>query len=108
RTIAIWGGMLLVLTVVAMMIVGGILTTLETRRAVEEPRPSLVDPERFPPPAPRLQPNPIDQTTAGQELEMLRAKEEGLLNSYGWVDREAGTVRIPIEEAMKLVVAENQ
>jgi hypothetical protein len=40
-------------------------------------------------------------------LEALRAQEqpapEDLLQSYGWVDRQAGIVRIPIGEAMKLL-----
>ena len=27
-----------------------------------------------------------------------------MLDSYGWVDKDAGVVRIPIEEAMKLTV----
>jgi hypothetical protein len=34
----------------------------------------------------------------------LRDREDELLTSYGWVDRNAGVVRIPIEEAMKIVV----
>jgi len=27
-----------------------------------------------------------------------------VLTSYGWVDKNAGVVRIPIDEAMKIVV----
>ena len=38
-----------------------------------------------------------------QDLEQLRRKQQELLNSYGWVDRDAGVVRIPIERAMDLV-----
>jgi hypothetical protein len=30
------------------------------------------------------------------------------LTTYGWVDREAGVVRIPIERAMEMVAAESQ
>jgi hypothetical protein len=48
------------------------------------------------PPEPRLQTNPRD------DLRALRAHEDELLNSYGWVDKPAGIVRIPIEEAMKI------
>ena len=49
------------------------------------------------PPEPRLQ----EQPTA--DINALRAKEDAILTSYGWVDGEAGIVRIPIEEAMRLV-----
>jgi hypothetical protein len=50
------------------------------------------------PPSPRFQENPQ------QELQQLREKQKALLKGYGWVNKEAGVVRIPIEEAMKLVV----
>lgn len=41
------------------------------------------------------------------KLEELRTQEEATLGSYGWVDREKGTVRIPIDRAMELVVRES-
>jgi len=50
------------------------------------------------PPAPRLQSNPL------QDLAQMRAEEDAVLNSYGWVDRNAGIVRVPIERAMELLV----
>jgi hypothetical protein len=50
------------------------------------------------PPEPRLQTNPR------QDLADLRAKEEDQLTSYGWVDKNAGVVRIPIDAAMKLTL----
>jgi hypothetical protein len=49
------------------------------------------------PPAPRLQVSPAT------ELERLRAREQAILESYGWVDRTSGVVRIPIGRAMDLV-----
>jgi hypothetical protein len=48
------------------------------------------------PPEPRLQTNPRD------DLRALRAHEDELLNNYSWVDKPAGIVRIPIEEAMRI------
>jgi hypothetical protein len=48
-------------------------------------------------PSPRLEVKP------GANLADLRAAEEADLNSYGWVDRNAGTVRIPIDRAMQLL-----
>ena len=50
------------------------------------------------PPEPRLQTNPRE------DLGNLRAREDQTLTSYGWVDKNAGVVRIPIERAMQLVV----
>jgi hypothetical protein len=50
------------------------------------------------PPGPRLQDNPQ------QELRDLRTKHQSLLEGYGWVNKEAGVARIPIEDAMKIVV----
>jgi hypothetical protein len=52
----------------------------------------------------RLPPPPRLQVTPRQDLRDLRAREDEVLNSYQWVDRSAGIVRIPIAEAMKLTV----
>lgn len=49
-------------------------------------------------PEPRLE---DDERT---ELAPFRYKEEQTLNSYGWVDQNAGVARIPIERAMALIV----
>jgi len=48
---------------------------------------------------------PVLETTRGQGIDQLRVQEDAALHSYGWVDRSAGTVRIPIERAMDLVAA---
>jgi hypothetical protein len=50
------------------------------------------------PPEPRLQTNPRE------DLGNLRTREDQSLSSYGWVDKNAGVVRIPIDRAMQLVV----
>lgn len=50
------------------------------------------------PPEPRLQTNPR------ADLSDLRAQEDAILRSYGWIDKDAGVVRIPIDRAMKLAV----
>ena len=49
------------------------------------------------PPAPALQVSPL------QEMRSMREREQRVLGSYGWVDRDKGVVRIPIERAMTLV-----
>ena len=49
------------------------------------------------PPEPRLQAEPK------VELKDLRADEEAILTSYGWVDPNKGVVRIPIDQAIDIV-----
>ena len=49
-------------------------------------------------PAPQLE---VDEQT---ELNDVRLREEKTLSTYDWVDKGAGTVHIPIERAMDLLV----
>ena len=49
------------------------------------------------PPEPRLQVSPQLDTRA------ILANERSILGSYGWVDRQAGIVRIPIGRAIELL-----
>jgi hypothetical protein len=49
-------------------------------------------------PSPKLEENERGQ------LDGIRANEDLTLYSYGWVDEKAGTVHIPIERAMDLLV----
>jgi hypothetical protein len=49
------------------------------------------------PPEPRLQPQPT------VELKDLRADEDAILNSYGWINPDRGIVRIPIDQAIDMV-----
>jgi hypothetical protein len=62
---------------------------------------------RSAPPAPlaetRTAPEPRLLSDPRAALLQLRAEEDGLLHSYGWVNREAGIVRIPIERAIDLL-----
>ena len=51
------------------------------------------------PPEPRLQVSPREDARG-----IPAHRKTRILNGYTWVDREAGTVRIPIAEAMKLTV----
>jgi hypothetical protein len=42
----------------------------------------------------------LDQRAAQKRLQQMER-----LNSYGWVDREAGVAHIPVDEAMKMLVS---
>ena len=52
------------------------------------------------PPEPRL------ETAESLGLRDLRAAENAQLHGYGWVDRGAGIVHVPIDRAMDLVAQE--
>ena len=62
----------------------------------ETPVPRLAG-EREATPEPRL------QVDAPKELRQMRAAEEAALNSYGWVDKDAGIVKIPVDRAMEIL-----
>lgn len=104
-----------ILLFAAGLIVAGILINLlvwvlfeyfSAREARRVPReyPLAATQEMRVPPEPRLQPVAPEWRTPRQDLEALRTKDRNVLTTYGWVDRNTGVVRIPIDEAMKLVV----
>ena len=61
--------------------------------------------ERLPLPYDRRTPEAALQSAPQIDLQRYRADKQRLLDSMGWVDREAGIVRIPIETAMALRAA---
>lgn len=56
--------------------------------------------QRVLPPEPRLQARPH------ADLKDFCADQENQIDSYAWVDKQAGIVRIPVERAMELVLQE--
>lgn len=44
------------------------------------------------------------QLAPPEDLKRFRASEEVELNTYGWINRTDGVVRIPVERAMELVL----
>ena len=50
-------------------------------------------------PKPTLQKRPQD------DLRRFEREQRAALSGYGWVDRSKGLVRIPIEEAMRIIAA---
>ncbi len=55
-------------------------------------------------PIPTLPPEPQLEAVPGQNMDALRAAEDQQLNTFGWVDKTAGTVHIPIDRAMELLL----
>jgi hypothetical protein len=98
RAIFGFAGGLLLVTVVVGVAVWGLFLLFERREArVSGPSLPLATEVREPP-EPRLQVTPREDAAA------FRAQEDAILNGYSWVDRDAGLVRIPIAEAMRLTV----
>jgi hypothetical protein len=79
----------------------GLLYALLIERAEETGEPqyplAATQGERLPP-TPRLQQFP------NKEFYEFRVGEEAFLEGYGWMNKEAGIVHIPIEDAMRLMV----
>jgi len=100
----IWAGMaLIVVAIVALIVVWRLFDYFTAHQTLVEGRPTLTAPLTWPrqtPPGPRLQADPH------KDLQALLGAQNALLQSYGWVDREAGVARIPIARAMALL-AEN-
>src|SRR5262249_46053446 len=56
----------------------------------------------FHPPVPMLEVHPE------RDLTTFRQREDTQLHSYGWIDRAAGTVHIPIERAIDQMAADGK
>jgi len=93
-----WG--LFGLIVITLVVSWAIEVALDRRQAALSPPASPLAGEYGPeePPAPRLQVDPLG------DLERLRASEDAMLEGYGWVDRQHGVVRVPIGQAMRMLV----
>ena len=89
-----FGVALLLVTIAAMALLVGVFNYFKTS---EGGAAVSVDPAKVFP-HPQLQKTPIP------DLKAVRAAEDQVLNSYGWVDQQKGVVRIPIAQAMDLVV----
>jgi hypothetical protein len=90
------GGVIVAVIAVFLMMWGlfGYYRASELRRT--EAISPLADVSQIPP-EPRL------QVHGASDLKTFEAEENAVLQNYGWVDRQAGVVRIPIDRAMKLL-----
>jgi hypothetical protein len=95
-----FGAVILIVMVVVALLTKPLYDLLAERETVAQPAAAYVaesDPDALEPPGPRLQVNPET------DLATFRAQEEGTLTTYAWVDKEHGIVRIPVQEAMRIV-----
>jgi hypothetical protein len=88
-----------VTTIVCELIVVGMYKMMDAKsRTTGVARAPMSAPAGTLPPPPNLLLNePLS-------LQQCRAKEANELNTYGWVDKNAGTVRLPIERAKDLLL----
>jgi len=75
----------------------GALSDYHTRNQAEAP--TRVQTGDVVPPAPHLQSDPV------ADMVIMDAAQNALLDSYGWIDKEQGVVRIPVDRAAELILA---
>lgn len=97
RGILIFGAVLAFVGVVIHVALYGLLTYYDRREARRWAAVDSYERTEEPPPEPRLQVAPRT------DLVEMRRAEDRLLQSYGWIDREKGIVRMPIERGMEII-----
>jgi hypothetical protein len=97
RRVALIGLALAVTIAVVLGITYAIFQYFHVDEARTQAVPSPLSYTREPTPEPRLEVKP------GGDLKTVRAQEDAILKSYGWVDADKGIVRIPIDRAIEIV-----
>ena len=95
--IGLFAAGLLVLALLAQFGLAGLIGVFQGPNANQETLPQMLATDQPPASVPHLQTNP------GGDTQKFLDQEKKELNSYGWVDKGAGTVRIPIEQAMEML-----
>jgi hypothetical protein len=102
---------LAVITIICLFGIRGLYSFLDRREKAAQPLMSPLatnvptDTRNIPRDYPQSAfPSPRLEKIEGEELDQDLVSEQQTLYSYGWVDEKAGTVHIPIEHAMDLLV----
>jgi len=104
RAVVRFAVILTVVSIVALLLVFGLFRLLDARARASEAGPTPVEAEQPRTAEQRLPPEPRLEIEPAAHLARLRAEEDAILESYGWVDKQNGVVRIPIDRAMALMV----
>jgi hypothetical protein len=97
RLVVWFAASLVVGAIVIHLALAGLFKLFAHQHPSPDPASRIAFETRMLAPAPQLQVNPqVDLATFEKE-------ENEKLNTYGWVDREYGVIRIPIERAMDLI-----
>lgn len=102
KTIAIWMVVIVVLVLLVALAAWGYFNyfaKLREQQALAERSPLLKVGQ-----VAQQIPGPVLQLSPAAHMRMFLKEEDGMLNSYSWVSREAGVVRIPIDAAIKKVL----
>jgi hypothetical protein len=99
--VGIFGVCLAVLCIVAVILLIGLFRYFKGQEASRQVPAEPAAEMRGLPAEPHLQETPV------RDLKQMRAAEDQILGSYGWVDREKGIVRLPISRAMELLAQRN-
>jgi hypothetical protein len=86
------------------LLMGGLFRYFDARKAEEAPPLSPLATGGRLPPEPRLQGAPGSVSSPAEDIRRFREQEDQTLDSYGWIDERSGVIRIPIEQAKKLIV----
>ena len=97
KRVALVGFALATVIALSLLVTYGLFRYFYRGETRTRPLPSPLSYTREPTPEPRLSIEP------GKDLKTLRSEEDTLLKSYGWIDREKGIVRIPIDRAIELL-----
>jgi hypothetical protein len=97
RPILIFAAGLTLFVLVVLALMGGLFQYFKEREARATAQPFFAGERRRLPPEPRLQEQPV--LALNEYLEAQRTR----LESYGWKDRQAGIVHIPIRRAIELL-----
>jgi len=93
----LWLAVAAILTHIGVWFLFGLFVDQREQASVPQ-YPLAVGVERRLPAGPRLQQFPAN------EIYQFRLQEGAVLDSYAWIDKSAGTVRIPVSEAMRLTI----
>jgi hypothetical protein len=89
----------IIVTLLAAAVMWWMSAAFKRRQEARDRAPSPIAEARVDPipPGPRLQPTPP------RDMEELRARDKAALTTYGWVDRDHGVARIPVDRAIEIM-----
>lgn len=102
KKLAVHAVMLFVSIAVCGLLAAGVMWWLDRSQVGSKKDQVFVRKQMPPEPYPLLQSN----KTAHEDIAVLRTEEDLMKHHYGWVDKEAGVVRIPVDVAMDDILAE--
>jgi len=102
RAVVLTGVILAGVTALSIVLMWYFFKGLEHYKEGQDPQPSPLEEARqpSPPPGPRL------QSTPEEDLATMRHQEDVLLHSYSLIEGEKGYARIPVDDALDLVLEE--